>query len=92
MHPLAILGPVANYAFLRFSVVGGDAESGRAKEQGFGKENPAKHAQLLEYKREKNSFWPKAEEVRNPWTWAVVAAGVGGFVLERGFRSYVQKV
>lgn len=90
MHPLALLGPVANYVFLRF--VGGDSENERAQEQGYVKENPKKYAQLQEYKRETNSFWPKAEEVRNPWTWAVVAAGVGGFALERGFRSYIHKL
>ena len=87
MHPLALLGPVANYAFLRF--VGGDAENEAAEEQRYVKESQKKYAQLLEYKSQRNSFWPKAEEVRNPWTWAVVAAGVGGFALERGFRSYL---
>lgn len=90
MHPLALLGPVANYVFLRSFE--GDAENERAQEQGYVKKNPTKYAQLQEYKRETNSFWPKPEEIRNPWTWAVVAAGFGGFVLERGFRSYIHKL
>lgn len=92
MHPLALLGPVANYAFLRYSVVGGDAESGRAKQQGFNKENPAKLAQLTDYKREKNSFWPKTEEIQNPWTWAVIGAGITGLLLEKGFRGYIHRL
>ena len=89
MHPLALLGPVANYFFLRF--VGGDAEDDQAQEQEYVNMDPKKHAQLLEYKKQTNSVWPKAKEVNNPWTWAVVAAGVGGFALERGFRGYLNR-
>lgn len=89
MHPLALLGPVANYVFLRF--VGGDSENETAEEESYERQSQKKHTQLSEYKQQNNSFWPKPEEVHNPWTWAVVAAGVGGFVLERGFRGYLQR-
>ncbi|KAE8454652.1 hypothetical protein EG329_000275 [Mollisiaceae sp. DMI_Dod_QoI] len=87
MHPLALLGPVANYAFLRF--IGGDAENETSQEQRYVKENNKKHGQFMEYKRTKNSFWPGPEEVSNPWTWTVIGAGVAGLALEKGFRSYL---
>ncbi|KUJ09472.1 DUF1295-domain-containing protein [Mollisia scopiformis] len=89
MHPLALLGPVANYAFLRFA--GGDAENETSQEQRYVKESQKKHGQLLEYKRTKNSFWPKPEEISNPWTWTVMGAGVVGLVLEKGVRSYLHR-
>lgn len=89
MHPLVLLGPVANYYFLRF--VGGDADNETAQVERYEKESASKHAQLVEYKKQKNSFWPKPEEVHNEWTWAVIAWGVGGFILERGFRGYLQR-
>jgi hypothetical protein len=40
MHPLALLGPVANYIFLRF--VGGDAENEASEEQRYVKESEKK--------------------------------------------------
>lgn len=89
IHPLALLGPVANYVFLRF--VGGDAENETAQEQRYVKESHRKHGQFEEYKREKNSFWPKPDEATNPWTWAVLGAGIAGVALERGFRSYLHR-
>jgi steroid 5-alpha reductase family enzyme len=89
MHPLALLGPVANYFFLRF--VSGDPENEASQEQRYAKESEKKHGQFLEYKSTKNSFWPQPEEFNNPWTWRVAAAGVAGFALERGFRSYIHR-
>jgi steroid 5-alpha reductase family enzyme len=87
MHPLALLAPVANYVFLRY--VGGDAENETSQEHRYVKESHKKHGQFEEYKRDKNSFWPKPKEATNPWTWAVLGAGVAGVALERGFRSYL---
>lgn len=87
MHPLALVGPVANYVFLRY--VGGAAQNEATQEQQYEKDSPKKFEQFSEYKRTTNPFWPKPEEVNNPWTWWVVGAGVVGFALERGFRSYI---
>ncbi|GME50337.1 hypothetical protein GTA08_BOTSDO07666 [Neofusicoccum parvum] len=84
LHPIAVLGPVANYVFLRF--IGGDKENEASQEERYTKENPLKYQQLQEYKREKNSFWPRLQEFQNKWTWAVLAAGAGGVILERGIR------
>ena len=85
LHPLAALGPLANYAFLRF--VGGDRETEAHQEKRYAAENPAKLAQLREYRASKNSFWPAPAEAANRWTWIVIAAGTVGVVAERGVRA-----
>ncbi|KAL1648090.1 hypothetical protein SLS58_002417 [Diplodia intermedia] len=87
LHPLSILGPVANYVFLRF--IGGDKDNEADQESRYPKENQLKYQQLMEYKREKNSFWPSPQEIQNKWTWAVLAAGAGGVILERGVRAFL---
>jgi hypothetical protein len=87
MHPLALLGPVANYVYLRY--VGDDAENETAEEQRYVKESQRKHGQLIEYKQIKNSFWPRPEEINNPWTWKIVGAGIVGLALEKGIRRYL---
>ncbi|PSR81077.1 hypothetical protein BD289DRAFT_462232 [Coniella lustricola] len=82
LHPLVLLGPVANYAFLRY--VGGDAQLEAHQEAKYA--NTAKAQELAEYKRTKNSFWPSAKEASNPWTLAILGVGVGGLALERVAR------
>lgn len=84
LHPLALLGPLTNYAFLR--VLGGDRETEAFQAEVY-KADPIKHEQFLQYRREKNSFWPALKELANGWTWAVIGVGAGGVVLERGLRS-----
>lgn len=84
LHPLALLGPAANYAFLR--LVGGDRENEAAQEKRYAAEAPAKLRQLQAYRAEKNSFWPSPREAANKWTWIVVAAGAAGVLVERGAR------
>lgn len=86
MHPLALLGPVANYVFLRY--VGGDKENEANQEQRYFKDKSPKYAQLQDYKANKNSFWPDVSELQNPWFLATAAVGVSGFVLERGFGGF----
>ncbi|KAI0149028.1 hypothetical protein BJ166DRAFT_55222 [Pestalotiopsis sp. NC0098] len=83
LHPIAALGPLVNYAFLRN--IGGDKQNEEYQEARYAKENPAKYQQLQEYKRTKNSFWPRLEEFKNKWLWAVVGAGAAGVVLEQSF-------
>ncbi|KAI0014641.1 DUF1295-domain-containing protein [Xylariomycetidae sp. FL0641] len=84
MHPLTVLGPLANYAFLRY--VGGDKQNEEYQESRYSKENPVKHQQLQEYKREKNSFWPSVKEASNKWVWVVAAVGAGGVAVEQLVR------
>ncbi|KAI1859884.1 uncharacterized protein JN550_011803 [Neoarthrinium moseri] len=81
LHPLAALGPVINYVFLR--AVGGDKENEASQEVRYAKENPQKFQELQEYKQTKNSFWPSVKEVRNKWLWTVVAVGAGAVALEQ---------
>ncbi|KAF3769475.1 DUF1295-domain-containing protein [Cryphonectria parasitica EP155] len=81
IHPIVLLGPVANYAFLRY--VGGDAQNEAAQAQRYAKTSPVKAQEFSEYKQTKNSFWPKVQEASNPWTLTILGAGVGGLVLER---------
>ena len=85
-NPLTLVGPLANLAFLR--LVGGDAQTEKYQEQKYRALYPAKYAQLEEWRARKNSFWPSAAEVANPWTWALVAIGSAGAVLEWGVRQY----
>lgn len=87
LHPLAALGPLVNYAFLRN--IGGDRQNEEYQEARYAKENPAKYQQLQEYKRTKNSFWPRVEEFGNKWLWAVVGAGAAGVVLEQSFVNFL---
>jgi hypothetical protein len=84
---LALLGPVANYIFLRY--VGGDKENEANEEQRYQETDTRKLQQLQEYKVNKNSFWPRVEELSNPWFLAVAAAGVGCVIVERGVREYI---
>lgn len=86
MHPLTLLAPIATYVFLRY--VGGDAEVEQSQEERYQKEDQTKYAQLKKYQQEKNAFWPKVEELGNPWMLAVVGAGLGGAVLEYAVKNY----
>ncbi|KAI0010463.1 DUF1295-domain-containing protein [Xylariaceae sp. FL0662B] len=87
LHPLVLLGPVANYVYLRF--IGGDKEIEAYQEDRYSKESPIKYRQMQEYKRKKNSFWPGLQEVNNKWLWIVAAAGAGGAIIERSVRAYL---
>ncbi|KAF2756358.1 hypothetical protein EJ05DRAFT_441357 [Pseudovirgaria hyperparasitica] len=85
LHPIAVLGPLANYAFLRY--IGGDAQTETSQEERYKTEDPAKLAQLQQYKAKTNSFWPKVEELKNSWVWTVVGVGLVGAVVESGVRE-----
>ncbi|KAI1382988.1 DUF1295-domain-containing protein [Hypoxylon trugodes] len=85
LHPLALLGPIVNYVFLRF--IGGDRENEQAQEKRYSKGNPVKFQQLQQYKQTKNSFWPRLSEASNKWVWTVAAIGAGGVALERSLSS-----
>lgn len=85
LAPVELLGPIANYVFLRY--FGGDKENEASQEERYKKEDPTKMAQLNDYREAKNSFWPGVEELKNQWTWIVVGASAVGVALEQGLRS-----
>ncbi|PLB50820.1 DUF1295 domain protein [Aspergillus steynii IBT 23096] len=86
-NPLVLLGPVANYAYLRF--VGGDKQNEESQEARYKDQDPHKYVQLQAWRQEKNSFWPSLSELVNPWTWAVVGSAVVGVAVEEGVRGWV---
>jgi steroid 5-alpha reductase family enzyme len=85
LHPVAVLGPLANYVFLRF--IGGDKQNEESQEERYSKHDAIKAEDFKQYREEKNSFWPKPEEISNRWTLGLMVAGVAGVVLERGLRN-----
>jgi steroid 5-alpha reductase family enzyme len=80
----SIIGPLANYLFLRY--VGGDKENESDQEERYRKGSRGKLEQLQSWRGEKNSFWPGVREVANPWTWIVVGLGAVGVGLEKGLK------
>jgi steroid 5-alpha reductase family enzyme len=87
-HPLSLVGPVANYVFLRF--IGGDKQNEESQEQRYKTDAPKKYAQLEGWRANKNSFWPALKEVTNPWSLALVGIGAFGVLAERGLRRYLR--
>ncbi|KIN04994.1 hypothetical protein OIDMADRAFT_101845 [Oidiodendron maius Zn] len=81
LHPLATLGPIANYILLRY--IGGDKENEAYTEQRYFKDKSPKYSQLQEYKAKKNAFWPSLDELDNPWLWSVVTIGIACVMMER---------
>lgn len=86
LHPLSLLGPVANYVFLRF--VGGDKATEKSQKRRYSTSDPVKFAQFEQYSEDKNSFWPSTKEVKNPWLWAVIGGGVAGVAVESVLREW----
>ena len=86
LHPLTLAGPLVNYIFLRF--IGGDKENEANQEARYRADNSEKYEQLQEWKADKNSFWPKVEEIANPWTLAVLGCAAVGALAEVGLRRY----
>ncbi|EWZ30163.1 hypothetical protein BFJ63_vAg1027 [Fusarium oxysporum f. sp. narcissi] len=87
LHPIAALGPIANYVFLRY--LGGDRENEESQAERYSKQDAVKALEFEEYRQQKNSFWPKLEELKNSWTLGMLGVGVAGVVLERGLRAMV---
>lgn len=83
-NPLLFVGPLANYIFLRY--VGGDKENEASQEERYKTQDQEKYYELLHWRAEKNSFWPKLREFANPWMMAVVGIGGFGVLAERYFR------
>ena len=85
LAPVELLGPLANYLFLRF--FGGDAQKEKSQTRRYSASHPEKFAELEKFRGEKNAFWPATKEFSNQWLWTVLGAGVTGVVVEEGIRS-----
>jgi len=80
-----LLGPIANYCFLRF--FGGDAEKEKHQERRYSASHPEKFAELQKFQDDKNAFWPRMEELSNRWLWTVLGVGGLGVVIEETWRT-----
>ncbi|KAK4224127.1 hypothetical protein QBC38DRAFT_515632, partial [Podospora fimiseda] len=81
LAPIALVGPVANYIFLRY--VGGDKKDEYSRTRRYSSADVSKKVEFDRYKREINSFWPDISQAYNPWTWIVVGCGVAGGLFHR---------
>ena len=84
-NPVIVLGPVANYLFLRF--VGGDKQTEASQEERYQATDAEKLSQLREWQREKNSFWPSFRDSISPWALAVYSCGFMGAFAEEIVRT-----
>lgn len=82
-----LLGPAANYLFLRW--IGGDRENESSQAERYSKESKSKHAQFELYQLQKHSFWPSLFEVANPWTWIVSGIGAAGATAAYFYESRI---
>ncbi|KAF2473560.1 DUF1295-domain-containing protein [Lindgomyces ingoldianus] len=86
LAPIELLGPLANYLFLRY--YGGDKENERGQTRRYSMSAPDKFAELEKFRSEKNSFWPAAREIRNKWLWVILGCGGLGVFIEEGLRTF----
>lgn len=85
LAPIELLGPIANYGFLRY--FGGDAEKSKSQTRRYSASHPEKFAELERFREEKNAFWPRAEELNNKWLWTVLGIGGLGVIIEESLRT-----
>lgn len=85
LAPIELLGPLANYGFLRF--FGGDAQKEKSQERRYSASHPQKMAELEKFRADKNAFWPSADELNNKWLWTVLGVGGAGIVVEQTLRA-----
>ena len=71
-----LLGPAANYLFLRW--IGGDRENEASQVERYEKEDKQKLVQLELYQLQKHAFWPSVFELGNAWTWVIAGIGATG--------------
>lgn len=88
-NPIVLLGPIANYVYLR--CVGGDKQNEASQEERYKSNDRDKYQQLQVWKRGKNSFWPGLPEVMNPWTWFVLGGGMVGWFVEEVVRGIFEE-
>ncbi|KAK4205095.1 hypothetical protein QBC40DRAFT_292289 [Triangularia verruculosa] len=87
LTPIAMVGPLANYLYLR--LVGGDKTDEYSRTRRYSSEDVSKKIEFDRYRRERNSFWPDKSQIYNKWTWIVVGCGVTGALLERVIMGIV---
>lgn len=85
LAPVALLGPLTNYLFLR--CVGGDKENEESQARRYGAEDVTKKIDFDKYRHERNAFWPDVSQVHNKWAWVVVGCGVAGALVETAVRK-----
>ncbi|KAL1798687.1 hypothetical protein ACET3X_002724 [Alternaria dauci] len=85
LAPIELLGPAANYAFLRF--FGGDAEKEKHQERRYSASQPDKLRELEKFRADKNAFWPSVDELSNKWLWTVLGVGGLGIAVEQTLRA-----
>ncbi|KXT11593.1 hypothetical protein AC579_3124 [Pseudocercospora musae] len=82
-----LLGPIANYFFLRW--IGGDREKESYQLARYKAQDRHKHAQMESYQLQKHAFWPSILEIANPWTWIVTGIGAAGAAAEYLYESRI---
>ncbi|KAF2451272.1 DUF1295-domain-containing protein [Karstenula rhodostoma CBS 690.94] len=86
LAPVELLGPLANYVFLRY--FGGDAQKETYQTRRYSESHPAKFAELQKFREEKNAFWPQTKELTNKWLWTVVGVGAATVAVEEFLRTF----
>ncbi|XP_014562482.1 hypothetical protein COCVIDRAFT_11032 [Bipolaris victoriae FI3] len=86
LAPVELLGPAANYAFLRF--FGGDAQKEQHQQRRYSASSPEKLRELEKFRAEKNAFWPSVDELKNKWLWTVLGFGGLGIATEQLLRAF----
>ncbi|KAK3390028.1 hypothetical protein B0H63DRAFT_388387 [Podospora didyma] len=87
LTPIVLLGPLANYIFLRF--YRGDKENEGNQAKRYGIEDVSKKVDFDRYRKELNAFWPGTNQVSNKWAWIVVGCGVAGAVVEKVIQEFL---
>ncbi|KAF2993270.1 hypothetical protein E8E13_001602 [Curvularia kusanoi] len=85
LAPIELLGPIANYCFLRF--FGGDKQKEQNQVRRYSASQPDKFAELQKFRADKNAFWPSMDELSNKWLWTVLGVGGLGIAIEQTLRS-----
>lgn len=80
LAPIELLGPVANYLFLRY--LGGDKQKEQYQAANYEGE---KKSDFERNRRDEtmNSFWPDLKQVANKWLWITIGAGALGAGIEQ---------
>lgn len=85
LAPIELLGPIANYCFLRF--FGGDKQKEKSQVRRYSASQPDKFAELQKFRADKNAFWPSMDELSNKWLWTVLGIGGLGIAVEQTLRT-----
>ncbi|KAF1972193.1 DUF1295-domain-containing protein [Bimuria novae-zelandiae CBS 107.79] len=86
LAPVELIGPVANYVFLRY--FGGDKQKESSQTRRYSESHPEKFRELEKFREEKNAFWPQTKELTNRWLWAVLGVGAAGVAVEELLRTF----